>query len=62
MESSDFPIDVGCKGFVCREQCQRCLKISSLDHRERNCVLKKVQETVERASHWIWMKSWLETT
>ena len=59
-----FPIEVGCRGFV-GNSVRRWLKIAGLGHRESNRVVRKVQETVERASHWIWLKrdddSWLET-
>ena len=60
-----FPIEVGCRGFV-GNSVSRWLKVAGLGNRESNRVVRKVQETVERASHWIWLKrdddSWLETT
>ena len=60
-----FPIEVGCRGFI-GTSVRRWMKIAGIGQREGSRVLRKVQETVERASHWIWLKrdddSWVETT
>ena len=60
-----FPIEVGCRGFV-GESVRGWLRRCGLSNRETNNVLRRVQEEVEKASHWIWLKrdddNWLETS
>ena len=64
-QTQQFSIEVGCRGFVA-ESMRGWLKRSGLSIRETNNLLRRIQETVEKASHWIWLKkdddSWLETT
>ena len=50
-----FPIEVGCRGFV-GHSVKRWLRIAGLGPRESNQLIRRVQETVERASHWVWLR------
>ena len=64
-QAQHFPIEVGCRGFV-GESVRGWLRTCGLKSKDTNNVLRRVQETVEKASHWIWLKrdddSWLEKT
>ena len=57
-----YSVEVGCRGFVGHSM-RRWLKIAGLRERETNKMVRKMQEVVEKASHWIWLKrddaSWM---
>ena len=58
-----LPVEVGCRGFV-SHRIKGWLLTLGLSHRKVNKVLKDIQETVEKASHFIWPKGndeeWIE--
>ena len=54
-KAMSFPIEVGCRGFV-GHSVKRWLRIAGLGPRESSQLIRKVQETVERASHWVWLR------
>ena len=57
------PIEVGCRGFVGAKTRQWFLSLG-FSNKKNSLLLKRIQETVEKASHWIWLKrdddSWFE--
>ena len=59
-----FPVEVGCRGFVA-PSLRKWLTIAGLSPRKGTALMKVLQETVERASHWIWLKredeTWVES-
>ena len=58
-----FPVEVGCRGYIA-PSVRKWLSAAGLRLRKRNEVMKVLQQTVEKASHWIWIKredeSWVE--
>ena len=62
-EATHFSVEVGCRGFI-GERVRKWLTKIGLNNREKSSILKEIQETVEKASHWIWLKrgddSWHE--
>ena len=50
-----FSIEVGCRGFV-GHRMRQWLSLIGLPKSKRNSMIKEIQETVEKASHWIWLK------
>ena len=58
-----FPVDVGYRGFVSHRM-KGWLLTLGLSHRKVNIVSKDIQEKVEKASHWMWLKrndgEWIE--
>ena len=50
-----FPVEVGCRGFVA-PSLRKWLHVAGLSLKEVMKLMKDVQETVEKASHWIWLK------
>ena len=58
-----FPVEVGCRGFIA-PSLRKWLNVAGLSLKKGNAVVKVIQETVEKASHWIWLKredeKWLE--
>ena len=62
-KTAHYPVEVGCRGFV-GVSTRRWLRVSGLGQRQMGSVIKKLQEVVEKASHWIWLKrddeTWLE--
>ena len=50
-----YPVEVGCRGFMGKRIKNWFLSIG-LKHQEVNKVIRLIQETVEKASHWIWLK------
>ena len=62
-EAAHFSLEVGCRGFI-GERVRKWLKKIGLNNREIGSTIKEIQETVEKASHWIWLKrsddSWHE--
>ena len=57
------PIEVGCRGFVGFRLKKWFLSTGFTEAHTKN-ILKRIQETVEKASHWIWIKrddeSWFD--
>ena len=62
-KATHFPFEVGCRGFIATSITKR-MRVAGLCPKKRNILTKAVQETVEKASHWIWVKredtSWSE--
>ena len=58
-----FPVEVGCRGYIATS-ITKWMRVAGLCTRKRNTLTKALQETVEKASHWIWVKredtSWSE--
>ena len=50
-----FSVEVGCRGFVA-ESTRRWLKVAGLGMKQQARLIRQVQEQVEKASHWIWLK------
>ena len=61
--AAHFSVEVGCRGFVGERLRKWFLKIG-LNNRQINGTIQQLQSTVEKASHWIWLKRnderWLE--
>ena len=57
------PVEIGCRGFV-GPQFRRWLLKTGFTSREATKLIKDVQEAIEKASHWVWLKrndeSWIE--
>ena len=55
--------EVGRRGFI-GNRLRKWFTTIGLNSRQANNALKNIQETVEKASHWIWLKreddTWLE--
>ena len=58
------PIEVGCRGFV-GAPVRRWLLKTGFSSQEASKLIKEIQEVVEKASHWVWLKrddeSWIES-
>ena len=58
-----FPIEVGCRGYL-GFRLPKLLKYFGFDARMQRQMLSDIQETAEKASHWIWLKrnddSWFD--
>ena len=50
-----FSIEVGCRGFV-GHRMRQWLALIGLPNCKINKLIREIQETVEKASHWIWLK------
>ena len=50
-----FSVEVGCRGFVA-ESTRRWLRVAGLGMKQQMRLIRQVQEEVEKASHWIWLK------
>ena len=63
-KATNFPVEVGCRGFIAASV-RKWLRVAGLGLKEGNKLIKTLQETVEKASHWIWLKrddeGWYET-
>ena len=61
--AAHFSVEVGCRGFV-GERLRRWFTKIGLNARQNNATIQEIQATVEKASHWIWLKReddrWLE--
>ena len=61
--TAHFSVEVGCRGFV-GERLRKWFTKIGLSIRQCNAAIQEIQETVEKASHWIWLKradeTWLE--
>ena len=59
-----FPVEVCCRGYIA-PSVSKWLCAAGLNLRKRNDVLKVLQQTAEKASHWIWLKredeTWVES-
>ena len=62
-DATHYPIEVGCRGFI-GHRTRKWLVSIGQQQRQVSAVMKELQATVEKASHWIWLKrddeSWLE--
>ena len=54
-QASHFPVEVGCRGFVAAST-RKWLGTAGLSPRKVAETVMCMQETVEKASHWIWLK------
>ena len=58
-----FPVKVGCRGYI-TTSITKWMRVAELCTKKRNILTKALHETVEKASHWIWVKredtSWSE--
>ena len=52
-KAKHFPVEVGCRGFI-DTSITRWMRVAG--PKKRNTITKALQETVEKASHWIWLK------
>ena len=50
-----FPVEVGCCGYIATS-ITKWMRVAGLCTKKRNILTKALQETVEKASHWIWVK------
>ena len=61
--TTHLSVKVRCKGFV-RVRLRKWFAAIGLNNREKSNALKEIQEAVEKASYWIWLKrrddNWLE--
>ena len=61
--ATHLSVEVGCRGFI-GNRLRKWLSTIGLSPRQANNAMKRIQETVEKASHWIWLKRnderWLE--
>ena len=61
--AAHFSVEVGCRGFV-GERLRKWFTKIGLNTRQNNAAIQDIQATVEKASHWIWLKReddrWLE--
>ena len=59
-----FPVEVGCRGFIA-PSLKKWMNVAGLSLRKGNVIMRLLQETVEKASHWIWLKrddgTWTES-
>ena len=59
-----FPVEVGCRGFIA-PSLRKWMNVAGLSLRKGNVIMRLLQETVEKASHWIWLKrddgTWTES-
>jgi len=54
-QAEHLPIEVGCSGFV-GNRLRKWLFSIGLSVKNTRQVIMKIQEAVEKASHWIWLK------
>ena len=61
--ATHFPVEVGCRGYI-GGRLVKWFNFIGVGCRQKNTVVKEIQHTVEKASHWIWLKrndeSWHE--
>ena len=50
-----FPVEVGCRRFIATS-ITKWMRVAGLCPKKRNVLTKALQETDEKASHWIWVK------
>ena len=51
-KATQFPVEVGCRGFIATSV-TKWVRVAGLGPKKRNIITKGLQETVEKASHWI---------
>ena len=58
-----FPVEVGCRGYVGISM-RKWLKEAGLTEKKLREFTQEIQQVVEKAGHWIWIKrndeTWLE--
>ena len=54
-KATHFPVEVGCRGFIATS-ITKWIRVAGLCPKKRSILTKALQETVEKASHWIWVK------
>ena len=63
-KTTHSPVEVGCRGFIATGV-TKWMRVAGLGPKKRNTITKALQETVEKASHRIWLKrentSWSES-
>ena len=63
-KAKHFPVEVGCRGFIATSV-TKWMRVAGLRPKKRHTITKDLQATVEKASHWIWLKredtSWSES-
>ena len=61
--ATHFPVEIGCRGFVATSV-RRWMRVAGIGAKKGKIMTKALQETAEKASHWIWLKrndnSWNE--
>ena len=50
-----FPVEVNCRGYIATS-ITKWMRVAGLCTKKRNILTKALQETMEKASHWIWVK------
>ena len=50
-----FPIEVGCRGFF-TSSLIKSMRVARLGLKKGKVLTKALQETVDKASHWIWLE------
>ena len=62
--ATHFPVEIGCRGFVATSV-RRWMRVAGIGVKKGKVMTKALQETAEKASHWIWLKrndnSWIES-
>ena len=63
-KATHFPVQVGCRGFIATS-ITKWMTVAGLGPKKRHFMTKALQETVEKDSHWVWVKregtSWSES-
>ena len=63
-KAKHFPVEVGCRGFLATSV-RKWMRVAGLGVKKERAFTRTLQETVEKASHWIWLKredsSWSES-
>ena len=54
-KSTHSPVEVGCRGFI-GTGITKWMRVAGLCPKKENISTKALQQTVEKASHWIWVK------
>ena len=62
-KAQHYTIEVGCRGYIGVKTRKWFLSVG-FAQKKTGQIFKRIQEAVEKASHWIWLKredvSWLE--
>ena len=63
-KATHFPVEIGCRGFIATSV-RKWMRAAGLGPKKGRAMTKALQETVEKASHWIWLKredtTWIES-
>ena len=54
-KATHFPVEVGCRGFIATSV-RRWMRVAGIGPKKGSAMTKALQETAEKASHWIWLK------